>query len=163
MKLETGQLIYNLKEVLTGQPWYGSSVMKLLDGVDPFLVYKKPADGAHSMIDLLYHMLNWTAFTISRFEKNESGDEEFENLDWRIIDPEQHVWEKGLAAFKSSNNHLLEFLENEPDDFFLDEIVEGRTYNFRYLLNGLIQHHIYHSAQIAYVNKLYQNASEINK
>jgi uncharacterized damage-inducible protein DinB len=155
MKQETDQLIYNLKEVLNGSPWYGSPVMKLLGGVDPFMVYKKPAGEAHSMIDLLYHMLNWTAFTVSRLERNETSDEEFENLDWRIIDPEKHVWDKGLAAFKSSNDRILEILGNEPDDFFLDGIVGARTYNFRYLLHGLIQHHIYHSGQIAYVNKLY--------
>jgi hypothetical protein len=42
----------------------------------------------------------------------------------------------------------------QKDDSFLDEPVEYRKYDFRFLLNGLIQHNLYHTGQIAYVNKL---------
>jgi len=42
----------------------------------------------------------------------------------------------------------------DKDDEFLSENVEFRKYNFQVLLNGLIQHDIYHIGQIAYVKKL---------
>ena len=40
------------------------------------------------------------------------------------------------------------------DDDFLLEMVDYRKYNFRFLINGMIQHNIYHLGQIAYLKKL---------
>lgn len=77
----------------------------------------------------------------------------FEELDWREIDPKIHAWKKGLTEFKAIHKEIIELL-NEKDDAFLKEIVDYRKYNFRCLLNGLIQHNIYHIGQVAYVKKL---------
>ncbi len=154
MKKETVDIIHSLKEIMNGQPWYGPPVMVILNDIDPFTVYKKPAGASHSLIDILYHMVTWTVFTVDQLEKDKTTDmSDFEALDWRTIDPKEHTWDKGLAQFKAANEHIIELLENKEDDF-LEEIVDFRTYNFRYLLNGLIQHHIYHLGQIAYVRKI---------
>ena len=83
-------------------------------------------------------------------EKMISADEQ---LDWREINPKIHTWEKGLAEFKDIHKKIVELL-NQKDDKFLREIVDYRKYNFRFLLNGLIQHNIYHIGQVAYVKKL---------
>jgi len=40
------------------------------------------------------------------------------------------------------------------DDEFLKEMVDYRKYDFRFLLNGLMQHNIYHLGQVAYLKKL---------
>ena len=42
----------------------------------------------------------------------------------------------------------------KKDDAFLKEIVDYRKYNFRFLINGMIEHNIYHLGQIAYLNKI---------
>jgi hypothetical protein len=42
----------------------------------------------------------------------------------------------------------------KKEDAFLEEKVDYRNYNFRFLLNGLVQHDIYHLGQIAYVGKM---------
>jgi hypothetical protein len=73
-------------------------------------------------------------------------------MDWRQIDPEKHTWEKGLAELKTIHEKILQLLE-EKDDEFLKEKVDYRNYQFRYLLNGLMQHNIYHAGQIAYITK----------
>ena len=77
----------------------------------------------------------------------------FEKLDWRTIDPKVHTWEKGLKEFKKIHKEIVELL-NQEDDAFLKGVVDYRDYNFRFLLNGLIQHNIYHLGQVAYVKKL---------
>ena len=45
-------------------------------------------------------------------------------------------------------------LLHTKDDMFLEEKVDYRNYNFRFLINGLIQHNIYHLGQVAYLKKL---------
>jgi hypothetical protein len=58
-----------------------------------------------------------------------------------------------LQEFRKIHTGIVEQLKTK-DDSFLKEIVDYRDYNFRFLLNGLIQHNIYHIGQIAYIKKL---------
>src|SRR6185369_5860936 len=154
MRKQIGHIISTLHTVVEGEPWFGKSVMPLLHEVDPTIVYKKPNDNSHSLIELIYHMITWAEFTLKRIDKEEDGDIlEFEKMDWRVIDFNGHTWEKAVAQFKVTNDLIIEALQAKNDDF-LNEKVDYREYNFRFLLNGLIQHNIYHAGQIAYVRKL---------
>jgi uncharacterized damage-inducible protein DinB len=154
MNKEIQTIITNLDQVLNGQPWYGRPVYEILEEADGDIQYIKPNSNSHSLIDLLYHMVSWAEFTQKRIEKDPIENlAVFEALDWRQIDPYAHDWQKGLAALKASHNKIIELLQTK-DDAFLEEKVNYRNYNFRFLLNGLIQHNIYHLGQIAYVSKL---------
>ena len=154
MNKELESIIRNLENTLDGTPWYGRPVYALLREVDPSIVYKKPSPNSHSLADLLYHMLTWAEFTLKRIEKDNSQDlETFEKVDWREIDPAVYDWDEGLAALIATHQQIIAHLQTK-DDFFLSETVDYRQYNFRFLLNGLIQHNIYHAGQIAYVIKL---------
>jgi uncharacterized damage-inducible protein DinB len=154
MRKEIGYIITTLHAILNGEPWYGRPVMKILQEIDPSIVYKKPSENSHSLIELLYHMNTWAEFTLKRLEKVEEGDlAAFEKLDWRAIDPNEHTWEKGMAQFKVTHDLIIELLETKDDEFLSGE-VDYREYNFRFLLNGIIQHDIYHIGQIAYLKKL---------
>ena len=96
----------------------------------------------------------WAEFTLKRLEKDEKHDMSyFEELDWRKIDPKKHTWKKGLAEFKSIHKKIIAILKKR-DDAFLKEIVDYRKYNYRFLLNGMIEHNIYHAGQVAHLKKL---------
>ena len=154
MNKEIQILISNLQDVLTGQPWYGKPVFILLQEVDQTKVYHKPNGDSHSLIDLLYHMVTWAEFAQHRIEKKPIPDmAAFDALDWRKIDPATHTWQNGSSALQAAHNSIIAHLQIRKD-IFLEEIVDYRKYNFRSMLNGLIQHNIYHLGQIAYVNKL---------
>jgi uncharacterized damage-inducible protein DinB len=122
--------------------------------VDPSKAFKKITKSAHSLAELLYHRLTWGDFTLNRIEGiKEMNVSFFEKTDWREIDPSVHTWEHGLSGYKKVHEKIIELLE-QKDDEFLDQQVGHRNYNFRFLLNGLIQHNIYHAGQIAYLKKL---------
>ena len=154
MNKETQSIIRNLQNVLSGEPWYGRPVYPMLEEIDPAVVYKKPAEGSHSLIDLLYHLLTWAEFTLKSLEKAEKENiTAIEKMDWREINPADHNWEKGVAEFRQVHERIIQLL-NEKDDAFLSEMVNHRKFNFRFMLNGLIQHDIYHLGEIAYLKKL---------
>ncbi|MFI5132620.1 MAG: DinB family protein [Chitinophagales bacterium] len=154
MNKEIQAIIRNLEDTLDGDPWFGRPVYSILREIDTTIAFKKPNAGSHSLMDLLYHMLTWAEFTLKRIEKDKINDlAAFEKMDWREIDPEIHDWDEGLAAFIAANQQIIALLQ-EHDDAFLNEIVDYRQYNFRFLLNGLIQHNIYHLGQVAYLRKL---------
>jgi uncharacterized damage-inducible protein DinB len=154
MKNEMQSIIRNLENTLGGTPWYGRPVYELLEEIDPAMAYKKPNENSHSLADLLYHMITWADFALKRIEGDKEKDmAAFEKMDWREIDPAVHTWKKGLTEFRSIHKKIIQLLEKK-DDEFLKEIVDYRNYNFRFLLNGFIQHNIYHIGQIAYLKKL---------
>ena len=76
-----------------------------------------------------------------------------EGNDWRQIDPKTHTWKKGLEQLNSTHKKISELL-SQKDDSFLSDIVPLRKFNFRFMLNGLVQHNIYHLGQIAYLKKM---------
>ena len=153
MHNETEAIAADLQTVLSGQPWYGKSFSDLLNEVAEEKFYRKPNDASHSVADLLYHMITWAEFTKYRLEKKRQDMNEVEAMDWREIDPAVHTKEQGIAQFSACVHAIIELLKGR-DDKMLEEKVDYREYNFRYLLNGLIQHTVYHLGQVAYVNKL---------
>jgi uncharacterized damage-inducible protein DinB len=149
---ETQAIIDDLRMVLDGQPWFGRPLYSILDGIHPAVVFKRPNEEGHSLIDLLYHMITWADFTLKRLKGEPSSKEEEETMDWRQIDPLEHTWAKGLVELRNIHEQIIDDL-SKRDDEFLDKNVEGRDYTFRFMLKGLVQHDIYHLGQIAYLTK----------
>ncbi len=150
---EVQSIITNLERVLTGQPWYGEAVMPMLRKIHPAVVYINPKN-SHAAIEIVYHMITWAEFTLSRVQKKQNYDlQTAEQMDWRIIDPKIQTWAKALDEFEQLHKQLVTELQTK-DDAFLSEMVDYREYNFRFLLNGLIQHNIYHLGQIAFLKNL---------
>jgi uncharacterized damage-inducible protein DinB len=153
MKNEVQSIITNLERVLTGQPWYGEAVMPMLRKIHPAVVFINPKN-SHAAIEILYHMINWAQFTLNRLQRKQEEElVDSEESDWRTIDARIHTWEKGLAEFEQIHKQIVAELQTK-DDSFLTQMVDSRDYNFRFLLNGLIQHNIYHLGQIAFLKNL---------
>jgi hypothetical protein len=58
-----------------------------------------------------------------------------------------------MEDLKEITQQIVTVLETK-NDAFLSETVRKRKFNYRFMLNGLIQHNIYHLGQIAYISKL---------
>ena len=154
MNKEVQSIIRRIENVNSGEPWFGRAVFVILEEVDAKKVAIKPNGTEHSIMELLYHMITWADFTLKRIEKNNKMDmAAFEKMDWRELNPKLHSWKKALAEFKAINKKIIALLDKKDDDFLL-EIVDYRKYNYRFLLNGMIEHSIYHLGQVAYLNKM---------
>jgi uncharacterized damage-inducible protein DinB len=154
MRKEIDSIIRNLQNTLEGEPWFGRAVYELLGEIEESKTSVKPNNTEHSLLELLWHMNTWAEFTLAHLE-NKLADEvtTIEQNDWRTISPERHSWKKGIAQLKSVYEKIIGILKKKEDDF-LKEPVPNREFNFRFMLNGLIQHTIYHAGQIAYIKKL---------
>ncbi len=153
MKDEISNIAGQLQDAYNGDPWFGKSITSLLAEVDESVVFEKPG-GQHSILELLWHMVIWREFTISRLQPSDKLLNYFEENDWRVLDhSNKALWQEGLQQLDQTQNHLLEILRLQNDSL-LEKIVSERSYNFKKLLFGIIQHDIYHLGQIAYLNKL---------
>jgi uncharacterized damage-inducible protein DinB len=148
------KLVKELNEVLSGEPWYGSPVSRLLEQVDLSKVHDW-SRGPHSIADVLMHMIAWTEETNERLKGKFASEPE--RGDWP--DPAGFSWIELIGMFLLSNEHLKVTIVEMDEDMFdkavnddrYPEIAEKGTYIE--LIRGIIQHHIYHSGQIAIMNK----------
>jgi len=154
MNTQMLQLAEQLKDAYEGEPWFGKNALTLIGDTTPEMALKQPG-GQHSILELVWHMANWRAFTTNRLRKDSSTPvTEFEQNDWRHLDhTDASLWQQGVELYKQSHNELVEVLQQQTDDL-LDQNVFDRNYTYRTLLNGIVQHDVYHLGQIAYIQKL---------
>ena len=154
MNKEIQYIIKQLQTAYDGQPWFGRAMKKILAEIDPAIALQKPQK-QHSLLELLYHIIIWREFTISRLQAgNDKTVQYFDEHDWRQLDHgDASLWNKGLKLLEDTQELLVTLMDNLTDDL-LGKQVADREYNYRFLLNGIVQHDIYHLGQIAYVKKL---------
>lgn len=156
-RAEIERLIEQLKDAYEGDPWFGRNARLLLEEVDEATAFVK-LNGQHSILELVWHMCNWREFAISFMQP--SSDENlkhFEELDWREMDHDNRsLWQEGLEKLERTQRDLISLLQQQ-EDVILDKNVRERTYNYRKLITGIIQHDIYHLGQIAFITKQMKN------
>lgn len=159
MNTEILQIAEQLKDAYEGDPWFGRSIKSLLKDVEEDTVFEKP-NGEHSIVELLWHIINWRAFTINRIrEGDEVSLKFFEANDWRTLDHhDKSLWKKGLHKLNETQSELVAVIQHQQDSI-LDETVPGRNYSFKKMLYGIVQHDIYHAGQIAYLTKMLRKKS----
>lgn len=153
MHKELQSIIRNIENVLHGQPWYGDAVVPMLRKIHPAVVYINPKN-SHAAIEILYHMIAWVHFTVDAVNgKDVQGNIGEIPQNWRGINPKIHTWDAAIKELEEAHAELIALLQTK-DDSFLSTTLPNREYNYRFLLNGLMQHNIYHLGQIAFLKNL---------
>lgn len=154
MNTEILQIAEQLKEAYEGDPWFGRNAKRVLAEAETVNVFEN-LNGQHSILELLWHIITWYDFTVSRLQPDpEKSTAYFEQHDWRKLDPgDKHLWHEGLKKLAAVHNELVELLQQQQDSLLIERVPE-RDYTFRKLLYGITQHTIYHLGQIAYITKL---------
>lgn len=147
MATEIERITRLLEKTFGKQPWYGSSLMAVLD-LKPEITATRHGS-AHSIIELVQHMTSWRIFATKRLQ----GDTSYE-VSEEMNFPKTITWEAAIKNLRSSQQALVEAAKNFPEER-LGELVPSKTQKYTYytLLHGIIQHDIYHLGQIAYIKK----------
>jgi len=154
MQQKIKSLIENLGTVYGKEPWYGDSIKT----IDPKKVFSKPKENAHCIAELLSHIIGWREFVFQKLLGNKDFDvDQDASFNWRLIDNNENTaWKNLLDALEKNQNEITKILESK-DDSFLNEPVPGRNFNMEFLVEGIIQHDIYHLGQISILKKLVQD------
>jgi uncharacterized damage-inducible protein DinB len=148
-----------LQSVLSGDPWYGPSTYSIVEQVHFEAAYEKPPGHAHSIAEIILHMIGWTIEVTERMQGKTATDPA--GGDWPDAGkPYEQKWQTMVSDLKLANSTLSGVIQNfdkgkwpQPiGDFRNSALGIGVTYEE--LVEGLIQHHIYHSGQIALLNRI---------
>lgn len=144
------KLTASLEESFQGEPWLGESVMSKLKSIDWQFVNVQLPGSANSIAILVQHILNWRQLAIEKLNGNLAYDIEMNSQeDWTtVVIQSSSEWDQLLGSLQDSQSQILAKLRAQTDDQFLDTITSGRSYSFEYLLEGIVQHDLYHLGQV---------------
>ncbi len=159
---ETHRINSQLKRAQEGQAWHGPSLHELLEGMTAEQAAAKPIPNAHSIWELVNHIIAWERIARRRLE----GEGEIEIPDEvnfpPVTDASEAAWQDTLKSLEASNRSLREGIK-KIDDARLEESAPGASYSNYVLLHGVIQHDLYHAGQIALLKKtISANAPPVN-
>jgi uncharacterized damage-inducible protein DinB len=154
MTSEINRIIGAIEGIYNGNPWFGNNLESSLQEIDAKRAAIVPEKLNHSIAEILKHMIAWRLFVIEKLKGNAEYEVWETDLDWvKITELTEETWQKMLTEFLANQKLLIETIVKKAEQL-LDNKVDGRSYNFRLLLNGIIQHDIYHIGQISILRKL---------
>ncbi|WP_461449715.1 DinB family protein [Mucilaginibacter sp.] len=151
------KLQQELEKVLSGRPWYSIGVYDTIAKVSFEAAYEKPPGSVHNIAEIVLHMVSWTEEVMDRMNGMTAGVPS--SGDWPEIGaPGEQKWQSYVEDLKLVNVNLIGIIQNFPEEQWSEAVDDQRDtrplFTYEELINGLIQHHIYHSGQIAILNRI---------
>jgi|SRR5579872_1184086 len=141
-----------LRRAHQGEAWHGPSLRETLAGVDATMASARPVVQAHAIWELVRHVAAWLPVVGRRLE-GESVELPADE-DWPATrEASEAAWQNTLAALDDETKKLREKISKLPEEA-LRKGVPGANYSVRFMLEGVIQHHIYHAGQIMLLKKM---------
>jgi uncharacterized damage-inducible protein DinB len=157
-KSDFDALRQELHQVYDGDPWHGSSITTVLDGINAEVAAMRSIPGAHSIWEIVLHMAAWTREVASRVS---GADAKNPPEDWPAprFGGGEEAWKSAkddLAAAQMEledavnaiePKDLLRWVGDQRDPALATGMPVGTV------IRGLIQHHTYHEGQIALLKR----------
>lgn len=141
-----------------GDPWYGTSRVRLLRGVSAATAMRRPIDGGHTIWELVLHMIAWTEEVHRRLVGGTPAMPA--RGDWPdVTAATESAWRSARTALTRAHNQLATAIAEMPARTFALRVGEfrepglGTGVTVAEMLIGLAQHDAYHIAQIALVRQ----------
>ena len=137
-----------------GGAWHGPALNELLADVTPEQAAAHPLPNAHSIWELVNHIVTWETVVLRRISGEEvSSSEITEELNFPSADETgAAAWRAALQRLDESAAALHAKLTQLSDDQ-LNDNVPSRKRTIYFELHGVIQHALYHAGQIALLKK----------
>jgi hypothetical protein len=145
----------DLHATLAGDPWHGSSLAAVLDGIGATAAAAYTVPGRHSAWEMTLHVTGWTREVARRLRGEEPGLPP--GGDWPLIsDPANaSAWQAAIVDLQCAHHELDLALQGFCASR-LDERVGGERdaplgtgVTWRQMLLGVLQHDAWHGGQIA--------------
>lgn len=146
-------IIRQLKELQDGSRWFDQCLRDKIEPLSDDEAFTQPHPGIHSVAEHISHIIEWRKECLLRFsgqrtELMHSPD------DWKDIGTLQKTgWPALKEQLYKSTITMIGALENQ-DDSYLQTMFQDTDYNFHYLVEGIIQHDLYHLGQMGVTIKL---------
>ena len=158
MRDQLEAIIGQLQAVHTGKLWMGDNFMKKIRDVSEQNAFVRPLENVHSIAEIVSHLNTWRFEAILKVKTGKGSLTDEDEANWYSRETLlTKGWPMILQEFEKSNEELIGLL-GDHRDAFLDELYYDNdfkgNYPYRFLLEGMIHHDIYHLGQIGLIMKL---------
>jgi hypothetical protein len=148
---EINRIADQLKRSLEGEAWHGPALGELLVGVNAKQAAAKQLAGAHSIWEIVLHIISSEEVVCDRLEGSLtvlSPDE-----DWpRVGETRDEAWTRTVEMLSNVHEKLQRLVLKVSESSLDQPVVKGASSTY-VTLHGIVQHNIYHSGQIALLKK----------
>ena len=155
---EIVRIVDQLEREHAGDPWHGSPLSVVLDGIGWQQAASKPVADAHSIWELVLHITGWKNEVRRRLSGAEAREPE--TGDWPAVgQPSAERWTEAVEHLHLAHRLLVSAVKEFPEaDLYVPsndtrERTLGVGVTYYELLHGIVQHDVYHAGQIAILKK----------
>lgn len=157
---EISRISDELRRAFDGDPWHGLPLSRVLEGLAAAEAAAHPVPGAHSVWEIVLHVRGWIEEVSRRLAGEPAGEPP--GGDWPpVVETGAAAWREALAALARTHEALLRQLASTPEVRLWDTLgppvrdrALGTGVSGYVLLHGLVQHTVYHTAQIATLRRV---------
>jgi uncharacterized damage-inducible protein DinB len=156
---ETARLVGELQREHAGDPWHGSSVTTILQGVTAAQAAARTVPHVHTVWQLVLHMTAWKNEVRRRLAGAPAAMPE--EGDWPEVGaPTPERWREALQRLDTAHAALVSAVQELPDSALFEPTTDtrdpatGSGVSKYVLLHGVVQHDAYHAGQLALLVKV---------
>jgi uncharacterized damage-inducible protein DinB len=155
---EIDRIVDELQREYDDDPWHGSPLKSILEGLTASQAAAKPLPSAHSIWELVLHITAWKREVRKRLSGAPASDPE--EGDWPAPGKQtDETWNEALKKLDAAHTRLIAVIREIPESRLFEATNDPRNrplgtgVSYYVLLHGIVQHDVYHSGQIAILKK----------
>lgn len=166
MKILIENIIAQLKEIQDGEIWAGKNFNEKISFITENDAFVRPIPNLHSVAEIISHLTVWRKETVLKIKTGKGSLTDDSEENWLSNDKLLKVgWNNLKIEFKNSMNELIGLLQTKEDSFlkekYYDTDFKG-NYEYRFLINGMLHHDIYHLGQLGIIIKYLKEKTTSN-
>ena len=148
------QYLRQLDQLYNGGSCQGESISAKLKVISEAEAFQQPFPGVHSVAEIVWHCIYWRTVILKRMAgDNLYRDQTMEALNFLpIIELQKKGWQNLMTELHRTQSNIVRELSAKRDAFLEEEYQPG--YSFDYLVEGLVQHDLYHLGQIGLIIRM---------
>jgi uncharacterized damage-inducible protein DinB len=157
-RTEIDRIVDQLQREHEGDPWHGSPLRDLLNGIGCEVAAAHPIRSIHSVWEIVLHMTAWKNEVRRRLSGAPAGTPE--EGDWPAVPaPTPEAWQAAVDRLEQAHTALIAAIKEFPESKLFEATNDprdretGAGVSHYVLLHGIVQHDVYHAGQIALVRK----------
>ena len=157
MRTELESLIQQYRDVQSGVLWMGANYLRRFNELDERDAFKRPLPDLHSVAEILSHLSLWRRETILKIETGSGSKTEECEENWLSNEKLLPLgWAQIRSDYENSLEAIIDLLADKDDAFldreYYDTDFKGH-YPYRFVLQGMLHHDLYHLGQIGLILK----------
>jgi uncharacterized damage-inducible protein DinB len=149
---ELERISQQMKQALSGEAWHGPCLEQILEGVNAKMAAARPIAQAHSIWEIVLHLISVQNLVLSRLQGQEvevTPETDFP----AIIELSEEAWQETLQQLRAGEHALRNAVLTFSEELLDEPIIAQRTSAYNNF-HGLVQHSLYHAGQMILLKKM---------